>query len=382
MNREELESLLAEKKRKDRPYTHVLSSMCTYPHEVAVYAHRMFIESNLGDSGLFPGTKEMEDEAVRMIGALLGNENACGYITTGGTESNIQAIRAIRNRKRKEGLRNNDMNIIVPETAHFSFDKIADILSIEVRKAGLDHQLRVDLRSVEELMDEHTISLVGIAGSTEFGQVDPIKELAEIAEDRGIFLHVDAAFGGFVIPFLPERERSKYRFDFSLDGVSSISIDPHKMGMSTIPAGCLLFRDESYLKELAVPTPYLTTREQYSLIGTRSGASAAATFAVLKYLGIEGLHAVVEECMRLTRFLVDGARRLGIQPVIEPVTNVVTLQLADRDVDRTVHALRERGWEVSTTRSPKALRMVIMPHVTEELLKQFLEDLSDVYASN
>ena len=62
MNREELEHLLAEKKRKDLSYNRILSSMCTYPHEVAVYAHKLFIESNLGDSGLFQGTKEMEDE--------------------------------------------------------------------------------------------------------------------------------------------------------------------------------------------------------------------------------------------------------------------------------------------------------------------------------
>jgi len=72
MSREEIESLLLEKKRKDLAYEKILSSMCTYPHEIAAYAHRMFLESNLGDSGLFRGSKEMEDEAVRMIGATIG----------------------------------------------------------------------------------------------------------------------------------------------------------------------------------------------------------------------------------------------------------------------------------------------------------------------
>ncbi len=372
MDKEELERLLADKKSKDLPYTRILSSMCTYPHEVAVYAHEMFIESNIGDSGLFKGTKEMEDEVIAIIGELMGNSNAYGYITTGGTESNIQAIRAIRNSKRREGLC--DMNIIVPETAHFSFDKIADILCIEVRKAGVDHQLRVDPESVKELMDERTICMVGIAGTTEFGQVDPIEELSEIAKDERIFLHVDAAFGGFVIPFLADRD--KYKFDFTLEGVSSISIDPHKMGMSTIPAGCILFREESYLKELAVSTPYLTTKEQYSLTGTRSGASVAATFAVLKYLGKDGLKKVVDRCMSLTGLMVDGAKQMGIEPVIEPVMNVVTLRV--NDVNGVVEALRAKGWEVSTTRSPEALRMVIMPHVTEEMVKSFLEALNEV----
>jgi len=372
MSREAVESLLREKKQKDLSYERVLSSMCTYPHEIAAYAHKMFLESNLGDSGLFPGTKEMEGELIRMIGALLGNENVYGYISTGGTESNIQAIRAIRNRRKREGLQ--AMNIIVPETAHFSFDKIADILCVNVKKATLDDALRVDVNSVEELIDAETICIVGIAGTTEFGQVDPIEELAGIAKGKGIFLHVDAAFGGLVIPFLAEKD--KYRFDFSLDGVSCISVDPHKMGMSTIPAGCILFREDSYLANLEVSTPYLTTRGQSSLTGTRSGAATAATFAVLKYLGRAGMQRIVDECMRLTRLLVQGAKENGIQPVIEPVTNVVTLSV--EEVDRVAEALKAKGWTVSTTRKPKSIRLVIMPHVTEERVKLFLEDLTTV----
>ena len=374
MSREAVESLLQEKKLKDLSYERIFSSMCTYPHEMAAYAHKMFLESNLGDSGLFPGTKEMEDKVIRMLGALLGNENAFGYLSTGGTESNIQAVRAIRNRKRKEGMSNMNMNIIVPETAHFSFDKIADLLSINVQKASLDEELRVDVNSVERLINNKTIGIVGIAGTTEFGQIDPIKALSDIAKDKDIFLLVDAAFGGFVIPFLDE----KYEFDFSLDGVSAISIDPHKMGMSTIASGCILFREESYLDELVVATPYLTTREQCSLTGTRSGASAAATYAVLKYLGKEGLKTIVDECMRLTRLLVRGAKRLGIFPVIEPVMNVVTLSFPEAEVDRVANALEERRWRVSTTRQPKSLRLVIMPHIDEETIKLFLEDLEDV----
>jgi tyrosine decarboxylase/aspartate 1-decarboxylase len=372
MSREAVESLLQEKKLKDLSYERILSSMCTYPHEMAVYAYRLFMESNLGDSGLFPGTKELEEKVIQMIGGLLGNENASGYMSTGGTESNIQAIRAIRNRKRKDGLR--AMNIIVPATAHFSFEKIADLLNLEVRQASLDAQLRVDVKSVERLIDDTTIAIVGIAGTTEFGQIDPIRELSDLAVERDLFLLVDAAFGGFVIPFLDEQ----YEFDFSLDGVSAITIDPHKMGMSTLGAGCLLFRDGSFLDELAVATPYLTTKDQCSLTGTRSGASTAATYAVLKYLGKEGLKEIVDECMRLTRLLVDRAKRIDIYPVIEPVMNVVTLRLPEVEVDQVAKALEARRWRVSVTRKPKALRLVIMPHTDEETIKEFLEDLENV----
>ncbi|MDL5501978.1 MAG: pyridoxal-dependent decarboxylase, partial [Candidatus Methanoperedens sp.] len=144
-------------------------------------------------------------------------------------------------------------------------------------KASLDPEFKVDMDSVAGLVDNNTIALVGIAGSTEFGQIDPIDRLARLALSDDLFLHVDAAFGGYVIPFLGK----KYDFDFSVQGVTSITADPHKMGMSTIPAGGLLFREEACLLPLEIDTPYLTIRKQHSLVGTRSGAAVAAAYAVM-----------------------------------------------------------------------------------------------------
>jgi tyrosine decarboxylase/aspartate 1-decarboxylase len=123
-----LESL-KKAKSKDMSHNRILSSMCTYPHEIAIEAHKMFIESNIGDAGLFPGTKGMEEEVIRMLGSLFHNPAPFGYVTTGGTESNIQAIRSFRNMRGKE-----KPNIVVPASAHFSFDKIADILGVEVKR--------------------------------------------------------------------------------------------------------------------------------------------------------------------------------------------------------------------------------------------------------
>ncbi len=102
---------------------------------------------------------------------------------------------------------------------------------------------------------------------------------------------MDAAFGGFVIPFL--ENPSQYKFDFEVPGVMSIAIDPHKMGLSTIPAGGLLYRDEGHMKLLEISAQYLTSQVQTSLAGTRSGASAAATYAVMRHLGKEGYRQIV-----------------------------------------------------------------------------------------
>ncbi|HPT38475.1 MAG TPA: tyrosine decarboxylase MfnA [Methanothrix sp.] len=368
LSEDEVMAILAETRARDYSYDRFLSTMCTLPHPIAVRAHDMFLETNLGDPGLFPGVAELEERVVTMLGEMLGCPEVSGYVSTGGTESNIQAIRAARN---EAGIKGG--NIVVPASAHFSFDKIGDILSLEVRKAELDESLRVDLSSVESLLDDKTVALVGIAGTTEYGQVDPIDKLAEMAAARGIHLHVDAAFGGFVLPFLDR----KFAWDFSVPGVSSITIDPHKMGMSTIPAGGLLFRGQECLSALETETHYLTKARQASLTGTRSGAAAAATYAVMMHLGREGFKEMVDYCMDLTHHLVKGARKIGVQPAIEPIMNVVALNVPNPAIVR--EDLMKKDWHVSMTREPnRALRLILMRHMTKENLDLFLEDLKAV----
>jgi tyrosine decarboxylase/aspartate 1-decarboxylase len=367
LSEQEVFDQLSKYRAQDVLYNRVLSAMCTIPHPIAVRAHAMFLEANLGDAGLFPGTHALEHEVIKMMGGMLGDTSVHGYITTGGTESNIQAIRAARNSGKST-----TPNIIVPQSAHFSFDKIADILRIEVRKARLDEEFKVDLGAVESLIDDNTVGLIGIAGTTEFGQIDPIRELSDMAVERGLFLHVDAAFGAFIIPFLDK----KYDFDFKLPGVSSITADPHKMGLCTIPAGGLLFRDPSHLHKLQTETPYLTLDTQYSLSGTRTGAAAAATFAVMKYLGWDGYSQVVDSCMKLTDNLVKRSSEFEATPLIDPVMNIAVLDVGD--VKRVRKELSVKGWATSITRDPKALRLVIMPHLNEVILEKFLQDLEQV----
>ncbi|WP_406655976.1 tyrosine decarboxylase MfnA [Methanolobus sp. ZRKC2] len=375
VSEEEIFSLLNNAKKKDFTYQRVLSSMCTYPHEIAVKAHMQFIESNMGDFGLFKGTHDMEKEILLMLGSIYNCNSVEGYLTTGGTESNIQAIRAMRNFSRDKRSYDSSKvrpNIVVPASAHFSFDKISDILDIDVRKADLDYEMRVSVQSMESLIDENTLGLVAIAGSTEFGQIDPIEKISDLAVSHSLPLHIDAAFGGFVLPFLSTHPK----FDFSLPGITSIAVDPHKMGLSTIPSGVLLFRNFEYLNHLRVHAPYLTVDTQYTLTGTRSGAAVAATYAVMKFLGKEGYTKVVDKCMDLTRYLVKKVQEIGIQPFIDPVMNVVTLDVPHPTALRA-RLSREYNWQVSITQDPKALRLVIMPHLDAEIIDCFVDDLKE-----
>ncbi len=375
LHEEEILSLLNDAKIKDFNYDRVLSSMCTTPHRIAVKAHMQFIESNMGDFGLFRGTHKMEEEVIRMTGDMLHCSSAEGYLTTGGTESNIQALRSMRNLHERK-YPDCRLNVVVPRSAHFSFDKVSDILDIEVRKVPLESDLKISVAAMQSLIDENTVGLVAVAGSTEFGQVDPIGKISELALEHNLPLHIDAAFGGFVLPFLPE----EHMFDFSLQGVTSIAIDPHKMGLSTIPSGILLFREFKHLNCLKAHAPYLTVDSQYTMTGTRSGAAVAATFAVMKFLGKEGYRGIVGKCMEMTRHLVRKASDIGIEPVIDPVMNVVVLQVPEPAMVRATLS-SEYNWHVSITRDPKALRLVIMPHMSCEMIDMFMADLAKVLDS-
>jgi tyrosine decarboxylase/aspartate 1-decarboxylase len=149
------------------------------------------------------------------------------------------------------------------------------------------------------------------------------------------------------------------------------------MGLSTIPAGGLLFRGQECLSALETETHYLTKARQASLTGTRSGAAAAATYAVMMHLGREGFKEMVDYCMDLTSHLVSGARKIGIEPVIEPIMNVVALK-----VPRTAEVREELmkcDWHVSMTREPnRALRLILMGHMTHANIDLFLADLEEI----
>ena len=364
---------LEAKLQRDFTYSSgkILCSMCTDPHSFAKQIYRKYLEKNLGDPSLFPASAELEHETVRMLGALLSNPQASGGIVSGGTEANIIALWAARNLDKKMC-----GEVIVPVSAHYSFDKACDLLNLKLIKVKLNRCFQMDVKAAEKAITSETVAIVGVAGSTGLGVVDPIRELSEIASAHNIYLHVDAAFGGFVLPFLRELGYEPLDFDFRLPGVCSITIDPHKMGLAPIPDGGILFRDEKMSEAVSMKVPYLSGGEmnQSTLLGTRSGASAVAVWALLMHLGRVGYAAVVERCLGLTWKLVEGIQRIdGVDVVVEPTMNVVGVKTGTVDVGLVFQELRKRGWAISLF--VDYLRIVVMPHTKSSHVKRFLEDL-------
>ncbi|MHA1695081.1 MAG: tyrosine decarboxylase MfnA [Candidatus Helarchaeota archaeon] len=367
-----LTKLLKDDKKYDSG--RILGSMCTKPLTIAIKIYQDFFDKNLGDPGLFPATWAIERDVIRMMSTLLNNPNGVGYCCSGGTEANLIAMRMARN---SHDIKHPE--IIVPLSAHASFDKAADLMNLDIIKVPLNENYQVDVEGVRAAISKNTVAIVGIAGTTSLGVIDPIKELNEIAIENDIYFHVDAAFGGLVLPFLKRLGYNIPKFDFTLDGVKSITADPHKMGMSPIGTGGIIFRDASIVRSNAFEIPYLAggNFKQATIIGTRSGASVIATWAIFKYLGIDGYSKIVKKCMNLTHILSKGIKQIdGVSPVINPIINIVGFESDRYNIHTIDRELRKRGWALGAF--PNFLRIVVMPHIRKCHIDEFLSDLEDI----
>ena len=295
-------------------------------------------------------------------------KDAVGFVVSGGTEANLMALLAARNMAKV-----NQPEVVLPESAHFSFTKICNLLNLKPVYAGLDSSFRVNASEVEKSVSKNTVAIVGTAGTAELGVIDPIDKLSEIALQHNVCLHVDAAFGGLVIPFLA---KSKPDFDFKLEGVKSLTVDPHKMGMAAIPAGGILFKDAKMLDYIKTETPYLTDKVQYTFVGTRTGAAAASAWAVFKALGVEGFRKVVGDCMKNTKLLAEGIEKAGFNLLIEPSLNLVAFR--SHNTKDLAEKLWKRGWFVSYLPRYDCIRIVVMPHVKRRHAVAFLKDLREI----
>ena len=339
--------------------------MCTTPLKAAVKAYVEFLGTNLLDTKIFPSVKALEAEVIKKIADMFSGSVANGYITSGGTEGNIVALWVARKLLNREF-------ILAPVSAHYSVDKACDLQQVKLLRAGLGDDYRASIESIQEKVNRKTIAIVATAGTTELGLVDPIEEIAEISQDNKCFLHVDASFGGFVLPFLSNPPR----WDFSIDGVMSIVADPHKMGLAPIPAGSVLFR-EGNLKAIEMDVPYLNEKSS-TLLGTRPGASAAAVWVALSMLGDKGYGEIVKRCMNLTTRLADGIKKVdGLDLVVEPELNIVAFRSESIDPRELRAALESKGWLVSVNKRPKSIRLVVMPHHHRKHITSFLSVLKE-----
>lgn len=366
-DKEHIMSVISKVKELDMDYDlgHVFGSMCSMPPDITREVHTKFLEANLGNPGLCRGVERLQREVHNAVGDLINAPKGSDVMSTGGgTEGNILALWQARKTSSKR-------KVLLPRSAHFSFIKACDLLDMEIAYIPMDDKYMPDLASLESMIDDTVAAVVGIAGTTELGLVEPIKEMAEITGD--IHFHVDAAFGGMVIPFLRDLGHDIPPFDFEIQGVDSIIMDPHKMGFSTIPLGLYYSRN---VFPISVESPYLSGEKQRTLRGTRSSASIPAFWATINYLGKEGYIERVKKCMANTTYIVKAITDIGLEPILDPVMNIASFH--HEEPQKVVDAMEKRGWNISRTVNPPGLRFVIMPHINKDQIDDMLIELSKV----
>lgn len=357
----------------DKAYSnsHVLNSICTEPLGIAKQAYMKAISTNLGDMRLFPGARSLEEEFLHLLGSLLQNEDAAGSIVSGGTEANLLAMFVAKQRAEVE-----TPEIIVPESIHFSVIKASVLLGVKLVTVEQDQNFRAIPQQIEQNITEHTIAVFATAGTSETGAIDPIPEINEICMKHNLYFHVDAASGGFIIPFAKEAGESKPQFDFSLGAVMSITIDPHKYGLAVIPAGFILFRNKELQDLIDFESFFVGTPNHKTFIGTRSAAGVASAYAVIKHLGRTGFVEIVKYYFQMKRAMLKMLEQKNIETLGEADLNI--LMIKSIHPEKTMKNLEQLGWYVSVSKRWKAIRIVLHCHNTVEELKEFVDILAQL----
>lgn len=310
----------------------------------------------------YPALGQLEDEVLASLHRLFHTpDRAGGIFTSGGTESLLLSVKIARDHARSVGRATEPYNIVLPHTGHPAFNKAADLLCLEVRRAPGSVEYLADLAWMEAACDERTVMIVGSAPPYPFGQVDPIEALSEIAERHRAWLHVDACLGGMVLAFLGSLGEIVPPFDFRVPGVSSLSVDLHKYGYASKGISALLLRDraaEKHARTVFTDWPaglYATP----GISGTRSGGSLASAWAVMRYLGYSGFVERTQKIMAIRNEFIAGLKAISGRTLGKPDCYHFNFQIEGIDSLLLAEALTEEGWIVSTTENPNSIQLMI-----------------------
>ena len=330
--------------------------------EVAKKAYLMYFSENGLGLRAFGSLAKFESEVVAMGLNLLGaSEAGRGAMTTGGTESIFLAVKAARDSARKARPSMGTPNLVLAHSAHPAFDKAAHFLDVQTIRLPLRADFTADPAAMQAAITDDTVMLVGSAPAYPHGVVDPITEIAAIAQARGIWMHVDACVGGYFAPFARMLGVDLPPFDFSVPGVTSISADLHKYGYAAKGASTLFFADEAAFKHMAY---YFDNwpRGQYmtnTLVGTRAGGAIAAAWAVMNYLGVDGYKRVTQRVLDTRRALEAGVHALGMQTLGRPELSILAYGSPAHDISAIGQGLLKRGWLTGYVTNPAGIHLML-----------------------
>lgn len=329
---------------------------------------------------VFPGVCKMEAEVVRMTATLFnGDQNACGTMTTGGTESIMMACKAYRDYARDvKGI--TKPNIVLPMTAHTAFDKSAKYFGMYTKTVPIHPDTtEVDIKAMERAINGNTVMLVGSAPNYPYGTIDDIEAIAKLGKKYNIPVHVDACLGGFLIIFMKKAGYPMKPFDFSVDGVTSISADTHKYGFTPKGSSVILYSDKVYRHY-----QYTVTTEwpggvygSPTVNGSRAGGIIAATWATMMNFGLDGYVEKTRRIIDAARYIEDGLRKIdNIYIFGTPATSVVAIGSKEFDIFRLSAELNGLGWNLNSLQFPSGIHICVTHmHTQNGIADKFIADV-------
>lgn len=333
-----------------------------------------------GTEKIFKGTQELEKELINLCAEQIfdGEPDAQdGYVASGGTEANIEALWIYRNYFMQQYKAEvNQIGVIYSEDSHYSFIKGINLLNIQplVIKVGTQNR-ELLISDMEEKIDlalskgiRYFIVNVNLS-TTMFGSVDDIDAITDFLNKRALTykLHVDAAFGGFIYPFsFPGSS-----FTFKNPNISSFTIDAHKMLQTPYGTGIFLIRKD-YMKYVRTSEAQYVPGTDHTLCGSRSGANAIAVWMILHNHGSEGLKTKMQSLVDRTTDVCCHLDNLGIHYYRNPHINIIAIDA--KDISATI---AEKYFLVADSyeHKPSWWKIVIMPHITRGIIDSFINDL-------
>ncbi|HZD55679.1 MAG TPA: aminotransferase class V-fold PLP-dependent enzyme [Anaerolineales bacterium] len=342
-------------------------------------------QSNPLHADIWPSTTKYEAEIVAMTAEMLGGnetngegeQEICGVVSSGGTESILLAMKAYRDWSREaKGIRKPEM--IAPTTAHAAFEKAAEYFNIRLIKVPVDKEFRADVRATRKAITHNTVVMVGSAPSFPHGVIDPIQELSEIARSKGIGFHTDACLGGFILPWAKQLGYPVPEFDFGLPGVTSMSADTHKYGYAAKGTSVVLYRDEE-LRHYQ----YFATSDwpgglycSPTFAGSRPGALSAACWAAMLAVGKQGYLEAARKILETAAWIKGQMEAIPEVFILGDPLWVIAFGSKSLDIFQIMEAMGKKGWALNGLFSPPAVHLCItLRHTQPGVAERFIEDL-------
>lgn len=318
--------------------------------EIGKKAYMMYLTENALDPTIYQSLLKIENDLVGMAAVHLGGDkNVAGTFTSGGTESILLAVKTARDYFRATHPEIAKPEMVLPMTAHAAFHKAAAYFDVMAVSVPVDEGFRADVKKMRDAVTKNTILIMGSAPSYAHGVVDPIPELGRIALERDILFHVDACVGGFMLPYYRRLGQVFPNFDFTVPGVTSMSMDLHKYGYTPKNASMVLYRSKGLRSHQFFGC---SKWPGYSVVNSaiqssKTGGSMAAAWAVMNFLGDEGYLKIAEHTRNATHKLARGIEGIeGLRLMAKPDLCMFSFTSDTIDVFHIIDEMKERGWYI------------------------------------